>query len=70
MLSLFFPVHWSKTLPIGFLNLLISLLLRQLAIGDTEELQALGILELDEEDPDYDTESDMEETDDDFEIIS
>jgi len=43
-------------LPIGVyeqvfpLNLLISLLLRQLAIGDTEELQALGILELDEED--------------------
>lgn len=32
------------------LNLLISLLLRELAIGDTEQLQSLGILELDEED--------------------
>ena len=31
-------------------NLLITLLLRELAIGDTEELQSLGILELDEED--------------------
>ena len=43
-------------LPVGVyeevfpLNLLISLLLRELAIGDTEELQSLGVLELDEED--------------------
>ena len=43
-------------LPVGVyeevfpLNLLISLLLRELAIGDTEQLQSLGILELDEED--------------------
>ena len=32
------------------LNLLVTLLLRQLAVGDTEELQSLGVLELDEED--------------------
>ena len=43
-------------LPVGVyeevfpLNLLISLLLRELAIGDTEQLQSLGVLELDEED--------------------
>ena len=32
------------------LNLLITPLLRALAVGDTQELQSLGILELDEED--------------------
>lgn len=43
-------------LPVGVyeevfpLKLLITLLLRELAIGDTEELQLLGVLELDEED--------------------
>lgn len=43
-------------LPIGVyeevfpLNMLITLLLRELAVGDTEELQSLGVLELDEED--------------------
>ena len=43
-------------LPIGVyeevfpLKMLVTLLLRQLAIGDTEELQPLGVLELDEED--------------------
>ena len=43
-------------LPVGVyeevfpLNLLITPLLRGLAVGDTQELQSLGVLELDEED--------------------
>ena len=43
-------------LPIGVyeqvfpLNMLITILLRYIAIGDTEKLQLLGALELDEED--------------------
>ena len=43
-------------LPVGVyeevfpLNILITLLLRELAIGDTEQLQSLGVLELEEED--------------------
>ena len=43
-------------LPVGVyeqifpLNILITLLLRSITTADTEELQALGVLELDEED--------------------
>ena len=43
-------------LPIGVyesvfpLNMLITVLLRYIAVGDTEKIQSLGALELDEED--------------------